>query len=91
MTFDQLIVQQRPCIERLVHGIARRYYLASSDIQDFLAAVDRSLERNDYELLRAFDGLIVPVLRWVESRWRPPFGQSLFAVARKRPAAGTVS
>lgn len=56
MTFDQLIVQQRPCIERLVHGVARRYYLASSDIEDFRAAVDRSLERNDYELLRAFDG-----------------------------------
>ena len=45
MTFDQLIVQQRPCIERLVHGVARRYYLASSDIEDFRAAVDRSLRR----------------------------------------------
>ncbi len=33
-------------------------------------------------LLTVYDGAIVPWLRRVESRWRPPFGQSLFLVAR---------
>jgi DNA-directed RNA polymerase specialized sigma24 family protein len=56
VTFEQLIAQQRPHLERLVHSIARRNLLASSDIEDFRAAVERALERNDYELLRAFDG-----------------------------------
>ena len=32
--------------------------------------------------LRVFERL-VPVLRRIESRWRPPFGQSVFAVARR--------
>jgi SAM-dependent methyltransferase len=34
-------------------------------------------------LLRTFDRLFVPVLRRIESRIRPPFGQSVFAVAEK--------
>jgi SAM-dependent methyltransferase len=33
-------------------------------------------------LLRAYDRLVVPVARGLERRWRPPFGQSVFAVAR---------
>jgi len=33
-------------------------------------------------LLTIFDRVVVPVLRAVESRVRPPFGQSLFLVAR---------
>lgn len=32
--------------------------------------------------LRILDGFVVPLLRRVESKVRPPFGQSLFAVAR---------
>jgi ubiquinone/menaquinone biosynthesis C-methylase UbiE len=32
-------------------------------------------------LLRGYDRLIVPVARRLERRWRPPFGQSVFAVA----------
>ena len=32
--------------------------------------------------LRILDGLVVPVLRRVEAKVRPPFGQSLFAVAK---------
>jgi SAM-dependent methyltransferase len=35
-------------------------------------------------LLRAYDGGVVPWLRRLESRRQPPFGQSLFAVARRR-------
>jgi SAM-dependent methyltransferase len=34
-------------------------------------------------LLTAYDRFLVPVLRRVESRWQPPFGQSLFLVARR--------
>jgi SAM-dependent methyltransferase len=33
-------------------------------------------------LLREYDRLIVPAAKWLERRWHPPFGQSLFAVAR---------
>ena len=34
-------------------------------------------------LLTAYDRLAVPLLRRFESRWQPPFGQSLFLVARR--------
>lgn len=33
--------------------------------------------------VRIFDEWIVPVVRWVESRVRMPFGQSVFLIARK--------
>jgi SAM-dependent methyltransferase len=33
-------------------------------------------------LLRAYDRLVVPAARRLERSWRPPFGQSVFAVAR---------
>jgi len=34
-------------------------------------------------LLKVYDGAVVPLLRRIESRWHPPFGQSLFLVARR--------
>jgi SAM-dependent methyltransferase len=34
-------------------------------------------------LLRMYDALLVPLLRRLESRWEPPFGQSLLLVARR--------
>jgi SAM-dependent methyltransferase len=34
-------------------------------------------------LLRVYDGVVVPVLRRLEARWTPPFGQSLLLVARR--------
>jgi SAM-dependent methyltransferase len=33
--------------------------------------------------IQVFDRFVVPVLDWVESRWAPPFGQSIFLVLRK--------
>jgi SAM-dependent methyltransferase len=33
-------------------------------------------------LVRLYDRLLVPVVRVMESRWRPPFGQSILCVAR---------
>jgi hypothetical protein len=56
VTFDQLIQQQRPHIERAILDLSRRHYLASVETEDFRVAVDTALERNDFELLRAFDG-----------------------------------
>jgi SAM-dependent methyltransferase len=38
--------------------------------------------------LRIFDRYVVPVLRSLESRMRPPFGQSVFAVGRVPDSAG---
>ncbi len=40
-----------------------------------------SFPRNGF-LLRGYDRTVVPVLRAMEGRWQPPFGQSLLAVAR---------
>lgn len=34
-------------------------------------------------LVRVWDRVVIPVERWIETRAHPPFGQSLFAVARK--------
>jgi SAM-dependent methyltransferase len=36
-------------------------------------------------LVRIYDGMVVPVARRLERRWTPPFGQSVFAVARTAP------
>jgi SAM-dependent methyltransferase len=35
-------------------------------------------------LVRAYDRMVVPVTRALERHWRPPFGQSLLCVARRR-------
>jgi hypothetical protein len=56
VTFEQLIVQQRAHIEQAVRDLARRHHLAPAEIDEFEITVLRSLERNDFELLRAFDG-----------------------------------
>lgn len=56
VTFEQLLDQQRPTIDRVIHGLARRHFLASPEIEEFRRVIQRAFERNDYELLRAFDG-----------------------------------
>ena len=53
--FERVLREQRPHVERLVQDIARHYHLASHEIAEFTTVVERTLERNDYELLRAFD------------------------------------
>ncbi len=35
--------------------------------------------------VQAFDRYLVPVVKWLESKRRPPFGQSIFAVAIRPP------
>ena len=39
-------------------------------------------------LVRLYDRLLVPVVCLLEQRWRPPFGQSVFCVARVSDRAG---
>lgn len=56
MTFQDLLREKRPYIERLVRGLARQHYLSAAEAEDFRRAVDTALERNNYELLRAFEG-----------------------------------
>ena len=76
----------RAALEAAGLEVERLHYVNSIGLLAWLLVV-RLLGQRPREgmLLRVFDGVVVPVLRWVESRWRPPFGQSLFAVARKRP------
>lgn len=33
-------------------------------------------------LVRVYDQVVVPLTAWIERRWTPPFGQSVFCVAR---------
>jgi hypothetical protein len=56
VTFEQLIAQQRSHFGRVVQDLARRHHLAPQEIEELRIVVDRALERNNYELLRAFDG-----------------------------------
>jgi hypothetical protein len=98
VTFEQLIQQQRPHIEQVIRDLARRNFLAPPEIDEFRAAVIGALERNDFELLRAFDGRSTweTYLQLVISRefflfqmdlwgqWRPS------AAARRLGAAGVL-
>lgn len=56
MTFEQLITQQRRHINQVVRDLSRRHFLAEAETEEFGETVIRALERNDFELLRAFDG-----------------------------------
>jgi hypothetical protein len=56
VTFAQLILEQQPLVDHVIRDLARQHYLASAELDEFRGAVQRALERNDYELLRAFDG-----------------------------------
>ena len=42
-------------------------------------------EPSNETTVQLFDRFIVPVVRWIESRLRVPFGQSIFIVARRQP------
>lgn len=56
MTFEQLIAQQRGTIDQVVQSLSRKYFLAPAEIEEFRRVAARALERNHYELLRAFEG-----------------------------------
>lgn len=44
----------------------------------------RGTPRNG-QVVRRWDRLVVPPVARLEARWQPPFGQSLFAIARAGP------
>lgn len=56
MTFEQLIAQQRETIDQIVSGLCRKYFLAAGEIEEFRRVAEHALERNHFELLRAFEG-----------------------------------
>lgn len=56
VTFEGLIDEQWAHIENVVRTVGRRRYLSAEQLDHFRTAVHRSLQRNDFELLRAFDG-----------------------------------
>jgi DNA-directed RNA polymerase specialized sigma24 family protein len=56
VTVEQLRAQQKSHVERVVQDLARKHYLSSAEVQELRGAVERALERNNYELLRAFEG-----------------------------------
>jgi RNA polymerase sigma factor (sigma-70 family) len=55
-TLEQLLAHYRPFVTQVIQEVARRQHLSAAEIADLDAAVERALERNDYELLRAFEG-----------------------------------
>lgn len=74
----------RAALEHAGLTVERLHYVNSLGLLAWLLVV-RLLRQRPREgpLLTVFDRVVVPALRWAESRRRPPFGQSLFAVARK--------
>jgi SAM-dependent methyltransferase len=48
----------------------------------YIACRGLGLTPHNGRLVRTYDRLVVPVARRLERRWQPPFGQSVFAVAR---------
>lgn len=55
-TFAEVLAQHRAHIGREVLRLAYRHYLSPEELGDFATLVERQFERNDYELLRAFEG-----------------------------------
>lgn len=68
--------------------VERIHYVNSLGLLAWFVGI-RLMKRQPHAgpMLRIWDSTVIPLLRWVESRWRPPFGQSVFVVARS-PAVG---
>lgn len=85
MDVEQLFISNLPLIERVVASIARRYRLATGELDDFASIVNLKLIENDYAVLRQHEGrsalstyLFVVVQRCYfayrdqqSGRWRP--------------------
>ena len=89
MTFEQLIEDKRPCIEQIIADLSRKHLLAPAETDEFRRVVQRALERNDYELLRAFDGRATweTYLHTVLTREFFAFQAALWGEWRPSPAA----
>jgi SAM-dependent methyltransferase len=63
--------------------VERLYYVNAPGLPAWFVGVRLlRMTPGDGVLLRLWDRFVVPVARFAESRWVPPFGQSLFAVGR---------
>ncbi|PYQ28188.1 MAG: hypothetical protein DMF56_17285 [Acidobacteria bacterium] len=56
LEFSDLLVRELPFIERLTHMISRRQGMDADEIEEFTAEVRLRLVKNDYALLRAYQG-----------------------------------
>jgi len=56
VTLEQLLAQHRWHIDHVTRELARRYHLSALEADEFGALIERALERNDYEVLRDYDG-----------------------------------
>lgn len=79
---------RRPELEQLVeaHGfrVATSRYVNLPGWFSWLLMVRLlNIEPTNPTTIRLFDRRIVPVVRWLEDRIRPPFGQSIFLVAQR--------
>jgi SAM-dependent methyltransferase len=98
-SFDRAIGHQRryrrtqlaDLLERAGLEVERLHYLnAPGALAWFIGMRLLRMTPAAGSLLRAWDSAVIPVARWIERRWTPPFGQSLFAVATNPAmAAGT--
>jgi len=54
--FSDLLVRELPFIERITHVICRRLGMVADEIEEFTAEVRLRLVKNDYAVLRAYQG-----------------------------------
>ena len=66
--------------------VTARYVNAPGLVAWFAGIRLLGLTPGDGPLLRAWDRFVIPAVRRVETRWSPPFGQSVLAVARVEPS-----
>ena len=79
---------RRPELEQLVEAngfqvVTSRYVNLPGWFSWLLMVRLLNIEPTNPTTIRLFDQRIVPVVRWLEERIRPPFGQSIFLVARR--------
>ena len=79
---------RRPALEQLVEAngfevVTSEYVNLPGWFSWLLMVRLLNIEPTNPSTIRLFDQLIVPVVRWLEDRVRPPFGQSIFLVARR--------
>jgi len=77
-----LLVQSGFSIERL-------HYLDAPGMLPWLVAMRWLRGDLDARKTRLYDGVAVPIVRAIETRWRPPLGKNLLAVARAPLATRT--
>jgi SAM-dependent methyltransferase len=82
------IGQLRRVCEAAGLTVERIHYVNSLGLLAWFVGI-RLMKRQPHAgpMLRIWDSVVIRVLRRVETRWRPPFGQSVFAVARS-PVVG---